>query len=651
MPLFEVSHNVRESESSSRKRNHDEYSAEAGKAELAEDVKNIPPVSIQEPEDDSQCLSSPLSSPALSEVLGDDTLLANDLISLSTSSESTKQETSRSSALQQSTSKSATNANPPPKRKRLTPAEKEARDKELVERKKEREEKAVAQAAEKAADKAKKDEEKAKKEEEKAADKAKKDEEKAKKEEEKAARAKEKEEKRKLKEEEDRAKADKKRKKEEELQRIQEEKDRKARSQKTLGSFFKIPSTPKKAETDDAAKDNSPAKINSSAAEGKPTNSEYSKMFKPFFVKANARLAPMVSQMDKTIQEAKSKALDDYIANQQQNNGTPLKFDPVDVFSFSNLPPPRGKLHQPVRHIMETAYKAAQNSEKNGSEDASNIFTQVRTGLSKIPLKVIAFSQDVRPPYYGTVTFKAFALGKGNMYKLARRSMDRRLPLDYEYDSEAEWQDEEEGEDLDMEDEEEEQDDEDDMDGFLDDSEDVGVSRRIFADTLQPDIVGPFFEDQNRKRSALALHEKKMEFIHEGFDMQWDIDPFSTKYWEPEPATKAAKGKAPKAIKSENDAKALPPVPASAFAALGSAGSSNSAPGKLVKPELLNGVKQAILDNKALSKVGIVDFIFHQFRDSASRLEVKNTIEHVAEKKGAGRIKEWELKPGHEITL
>ncbi|KAL6910743.1 chromatin assembly factor 1 subunit A domain-containing protein [Trichoderma evansii] len=649
MPLLEVSHNVRESESSGRKRNHDEFSAEAGKVELAEGVKNIPPVSIQETEDESQCLSSPLSSPALSEA-GDDTLLAHDLISLSTS-ESTKQETSGTSA-PQSSSKSATNANPAPKRKRLTPAEKEARDKELAEKKKEREEKALAQAAEKAADKAKKEEEKLKKEEEKAADKAKKDEEKAKKDEEKAARAKEKEEKRKLKEEEDRIKADKKRKKEEELQRIQDEKDRKARSQKTLGSFFKIPSTPKKAERDDAAKDNSPAKVNSSVAEEKPTTSEYSKMFKPFFVKENARLAPTISQMDRTIQEAKSKALDDYIANQQHNSGAPPKFDPVEVFYFPSLPPPRGKLHQPVRHIMETAYKAAQNSEKSGSADASNIFTEIRTGLSKIPLKVIAFSQDVRPPYYGTATFKPFALGKGNMNKLARRSIDRRLPLDYDYDSEAEWQDEEEGEDLDMEDEEEELDDEDDMDGFLDDSEDVAVSRRIFADTLQPDIVGPCFEDQNRKGSALALNDKKMEFIHgEGFDMQWDIDPFSTKYWEPEPVTKAVKSKAPKTTKSEGDTKALPPVPTNAFAALGGASGLNSAPGKLVKPELLNDVKQAILDNKALSKVGIVDFIFHQFKDNASRLEVKNTIEHVAEKKGAGRVKEWELKPGHEITL
>ncbi|UKZ46327.1 hypothetical protein TrVGV298_000528 [Trichoderma virens] len=372
-------------------------------------------------------------------------------------------------------------------------------------------------------------------------------------------------------------------------------------------------------------------------------------MFKPFFVKDNTQLAPMASQMDETTRETKSKMLDDYIASQSSENAPP-KFDPLEAFSFSSLPAPRGKLHQPVRHLMETAYKASQNAGKTGSADSSKILTEFQTGLSKIPMKVIAFSQDVRPPYYGTVTFKPFALGKGNMQKLARRSMGRRLPLDYDYDSEAEWQDEEEGEDLDLEDEEEELDDEDDMDGFLDDSEDVGLSRRVFADTMKPDITGPCFENQNRKGVVPALNENKMEFIHEGLDQLWDIDPFSTKYWEPEPS-KVAKGKTPKTIKPENDAKAPPPVPTNAFAALGGAAGSTSAPGKLVKPELLNEIKKAILDNKALSKVGIVDFIFHQFKDSASRLEVKNTIEHVAEKKGTGRTKEWELKPGHEITL
>ncbi|RFU76788.1 chromatin assembly factor 1 subunit a [Trichoderma arundinaceum] len=631
MPLLEVSHNVRESESSGRKRSHHEFSTEPGKIDTAEDAKNTSPVNIEEPDNDlSHCQSSPLSSPALSEA-GSDILACDSTLLSSPSKSASKQETSGTST-SQTDSKTATDMNPPPKRKRLTAAEKEARDKELAEKKKEREEKALAQAAEKAAEKAKKEEEKAKKEEEK------------------AVRAKEKEEKRKQKEEEDRIKADKKRKKEEELQRIQEEKDRKARSQKTLGSFFKIPSTPKKADGEDAAKETSPAKVNSSAAQEKQTVSEYSKIFKPFFVKENTQLAPAASQMDETTRETKSKLLDGYIAS-QQNESAPPKFDPIDVFSLPSLPSPRGKLHQPVRHIMETAYKAAQSSEKTGSADANRIFTEVRTGLSKIPMKVIAFSQDVRPPYYGTVTFKSFALGKGNMYKLARRSMGRRLPLDYDYDSEAEWQDEEDGEDLDLEDEEEELDDEDDMDGFLDDSEDAGISRRVFADTMKPDIMGPCFENQNRKGPVLALNDNKMEFIHEGLDQLWDIDPFSTKYWEPEPSKAAAKSKTPKVVKSESDAKAPPPAPTNAFAALGGTGGSNSTPGKLVKPELMNDIKQAILDNKALSKVGIVDFIFHQFKDSASRMEVKNTIEHVAEKKGAGRTKEWELKPGHEITL
>lgn len=56
------------------------------------------------------------------------------------------------------------------------------------------------------------------------------------------------------------------------------------------------------------------------------------------------------------------------------------------------------------------------------------------------------------------------------------------------------------------------------------------------------------------------------------------------------------------------------------------------------------------MDNKGLSKIGIVDYIFQKFRDSASRTEVKNTIEQVAEKKGPGRVKEWSLKSGHEMS-
>jgi chromatin assembly factor 1 subunit A len=94
-----------------------------------------------------------------------------------------------------------------------------------------------------------------------------------------------------------------------------------------------------------------------------------------------------------------------------------------------------------------------------------------------------------------------------------------------------------------------------------------------------------------------------------------------------------------------------PPTPSNAFSAL-TGGNSNAGGDalKLVKSELLDDVKRAILNNKALSKVGIIDFLYHQFRDNVSRTEVKNTVEMVAEKTGKGRSKEWTLKSGHEIT-
>jgi chromatin assembly factor 1 subunit A len=105
---------------------------------------------------------------------------------------------------------------------------------------------------------------------------------------------------------------------------------------------------------------------------------------------------------------------------------------------------------------------------------------------------------------------------------------------------------------------------------------------------------------------------------------------------------------------TDKAARMLPPpapasTPADAFAAIKAGPPPPQA--KLVKAAIMNDVKKAILDNKALSKVGIVDFVYHQFRDRASRAEVKNTIEMVAEKQGSGRTKEWCLRPGHEMTV
>jgi chromatin assembly factor 1 subunit A len=133
----------------------------------------------------------------------------------------------------------------------------------------------------------------------------------------------------------------------------------------------------------------------------------------------------------------------------------------------------------------------------------------------------------------------------------------------------------------------------------------------------------------------------------DAFDSEAAIDPWSTGYWESEPKKAASK---PLQVLEAPAAMLPPPAPSNAFAALSGGSAPSSSNVKLVKNEIMNDLKKAILDNKALSKVGIIDYIFQQFRDSASRTEVKNTIEHVAEKKGTGRSKEWELKPGHGLA-
>ncbi|KHO01438.1 Chromatin assembly factor 1 subunit A [Metarhizium album ARSEF 1941] len=639
-------HNVQETEAVVRKRCHDEFAGDTLKIDGEGDAKSPKSTAIGQygdglpPQVQSQLHSSPAGSPAFTEA-GSSTPARNSPNPITP----TKATVGNNSCVRNSPDTMVSRVKgTASKRKRLTTVEKVAKDREQAEKKKEREE----LTAKRAAERAKQEEEKAvraKEREEQAAAKAK---EKAKLEEEKAARAKEREERRKQKEEEDRLKAEqrdeKKRKKEEEQRRIQEERDRRARSQPKLNEFFKIPGVSKKSDNGSSSAAGSPIKAARGNASVQQLETEYDRLFKPFFVRENTRLAPSATQMDEETREAKSRNLDSFLDGQRNAvNQKPLGFDPVEALLLPGRAPRRGRIHHPVKHIMETTYRNAA-----GASDANNIFQEARQKLASIPQKVITFSQDVRPPYYGTVTFKPYALGRDAMFKLARKPTKRRLPLDYDYDSEAEWQ-EEEGEDIDMEDEEEELDDDDDMDGFLDDTDDGGLSRRAFGNAMEPECTGVCYENYNRLGPNRTVYEHKMEFIHEGLEDTWGIDPFSSQYWETEVKAQPVKV----SLSATESAAKMPPPPAptNAFAALDGCAANVAASAKLVKPELLNDFKRAILDNKALSKVGIIDFIFHQFRSSVSRAEVRNTLEHVAEKKGAGRSKEWDLKPGHEIVF
>jgi hypothetical protein len=66
---------------------------------------------------------------------------------------------------------------------------------------------------------------------------------------------------------------------------------------------------------------------------------------------------------------------------------------------------------------------------------------------------------------------------------------------------------------------------------------------------------------------------------------------------------------------------------------------------QITKPELLPAFKKAVIANQKLSKMAIVEVLSVQI-DGLTKAEAKVMLEYVAERRGAGRAKVWELKDG-----
>ncbi|KAL8366791.1 hypothetical protein RB595_008758 [Gaeumannomyces hyphopodioides] len=536
---------------------------------------------------------------------------------------------------------------PPAKRKRLTPSEKEEKAKAEELKKQQKEQERAAKAAEKA-----------KLEEEK---KAKAEEARRKKEE------KEEENKKKLEEKER-----KRREKEEEQRKLQEAKEKKDQSQMKLGAFFrKAPSTPSKPgslplKAGISSTTGSPSKAAQKTESGgdssAPSNSdglaEYRKIFKPFFVKENVRLARNAFELDEPARLAKTKTLDSFVSGETTTE-TP-RFTgaaSVDYFCLPALPKPRGRPYPSVRKIMSILSDASAGSSAapiNLDSDpeiqqAHSLATKgARELLKEVPLKYLFFFQDVRPAYCGTVS--STPPSSRSLHKLARNPISRDvLPLQYDYDSEAEWVDDGDGEDIDdLDDDDEDHGDEDeDMADFLDDSEDV-IKRPVFASGMEPESSGLCFENGKRLGPLDQMYKFRMEFILD-LDRHHSIDPFATHYWEPEvkPAS------APTTLHPSTAGSMKPPAlvsstptnPTNAFAAI-SQGAAASAGKKLllVPPENVDAFKRAILKYPKLSKVGLVEVLSSEF-NKCTKAQVKNSVETMAERSGSGQDKLWRLKP------
>jgi chromatin assembly factor 1 subunit A len=147
--------------------------------------------------------------------------------------------------------------------------------------------------------------------------------------------------------------------------------------------------------------------------------------------------------------------------------------------------------------------------------------------LFNIPYKILSFREDARPPYKGTYTR---AVPPASALKLSRRPFARQLPdIDYDYDSEAEWEPpNEDDEDLDSGDDESDvgEEGEEDMDGFLDDEDDL-IRRKQVMGEMTPISSGLCWITTNTEMGA--LDEYRIQPLSD--EQTFPIDPFSTAYW------------------------------------------------------------------------------------------------------------------------
>ncbi|PGH27181.1 hypothetical protein AJ80_01138 [Polytolypa hystricis UAMH7299] len=394
-----------------------------------------------------------------------------------------------------------------------------------------------AKAQEKEAKERTKAEEKAKREEER----KKKEDEKKKRDEEREEERKKREEKRKIKEEERLAREEEKRKKE-------EERKKKERSQMRLNAFFAKPATSsstnntssataRNATPDCDGKDgsNSPSGENASPAK-KSLLSDYEREFPPFFLQSHVTLAPQHRfERDSDSLKHMREKIDAAFKTEPTETSSPpeRRFRPSELFRIMPYKRRQGKpTAQSLRELIVSIQEASSEPINLTDDATSGPKQKPEDLLKKIPMKVLKFAEDVRPPYQGTFTQP---LPEHTARKLCRNPFSRTIPdFNYDYDSEAEWDEPEEGEELDSEGEEEmSEDGDEDMEGFLDDGDEDDPTntskRRIIVGDLEPSCSGIRWEGDGDVEVDLGFEACRMQVISE--TLNFPIDPFSTSYW------------------------------------------------------------------------------------------------------------------------
>lgn len=495
------------------------------------------------------------------------------------------------------------------KKRKLSPASKEYKDKQRLEEKAKKEE-----------EKKKREEEKRLREEEKKKRDAEREEEKRLKEDEKKKREAEREERKKAKEEEKAAKEvakedDKRRKEEAKLKKervryamtlmiltvhITNSNNFEKQAQPKLNSFFAKPQVPA-SPTKNISSPQKAAPVNAIIGTSQPPVSDYAKAFPDFFLQSHTIVAPPHRFERDTNALAHVQNRIDASLNLQNGTYEHQPFRPTEIFNLIPYQRRCGRQAHSVKEILQRMHTLSDAANQPHVASAS-----VKSDLSHIPMKSLKFGEDVRPAYQGTYTRP---IPKALAHKVARNPYRRGLPeTDYDYDSEAEWEEPEEGEDLDSEEEEEASDEgEDDMDEFLDDEDDAlkENKRRLIVGELEPVCSGIRWATDGVDEE---LKGYRMEVISD--TVKFPIDPFSTAYWQKPRATdQAPKGRVTQKpggsldvfrVQPGTDAAAvvstLPPPPPTFKAK------------RPFPPEQLSEFKE-VVEGSDLSKIGVIEIL------------------------------------------
>ena len=393
---------------------------------------------------------------------------------------------------------------------------------------------------------------------------------------------------------------------------------------------------------------------------------DFRKWFLPFFVEANMDVAPanrfVTSQHTLHLGDV-NRLLEAYQKAVDIEQPEVLK----RCLHNSRTRPRKGKRFVPVRKLVEKI-EGSQNAPIDLTSDSAA--ESDRKLLEAVPMKVLSYSVDVRPPYQGT--FTRFVSPRSTR-KISRKPHTRLLPdINYDYDSEGEWEPPEDGdEDINSEDEEgsiENEDEE--MDDFLDDADDVAKRRMIVGD-VEPISTGLCWQVGDEVEASMKqYHIDVLDDAHFPFP----IDPFSTHYWgkpaKPSPVKVEKQGSTVTVTTMQPPRLPLATVSANNTLLNGQGGlvsvsvlplvkteGENAAlpiskqrgrpadpnkPLKLISPDLLPAFRQAV-EGSDLTKAGLIEILKKQF-PKVPKDVIKDTLGAVAQRSGVKEAdKRWVL--------